>query len=71
MTRSDIILEVNRITNNPNISPGNRVLITKMHRKIEEAYRVVFVLEGQIGDDALAQGLRAIGAELRKALERD
>ena len=69
MKRSDLMLEVNRVLDNPDIPADVKRLIINMHHNIEEAYRVAFTLEGCKEDTALDKGLLQIGEELRRQLE--
>jgi len=69
MTRSDLLLAVNKIHSADFNSLASDLracymlnLITKMQDKIEKAYEIVFILEGDKDFDK-------IGKALRKALE--
>ena len=67
MTRSDLILEIARKSNNANLVNAN--LIDIMHTKIEAVYSVLFSLEKLEGDDPVTKGFKQIGELIRIALE--
>ena len=69
MKRSDLIIAVNRVYDDPNIPEDAKALIRSMHWKIERVYEGVFVLEGRDGEDAFERGMRDLGAIFRQALE--
>lgn len=64
MTRSDLVLAVNRASGNYSSMTDEEktVLIIKMYHKIENAYQVVFELEND-------KHFAPVGEVLRKCLE--
>jgi len=66
MTRSDLLLAVHYCQKNTYIS-GESIqkkidLVIKMHKKIENVYTLLFILEN-------SKSFKELGAELRVALE--
>ena len=67
MTRSDLIIEVCR-RNDRMVNPPDE-LVTKMHKKIEAVYSILFQMEAVESKDALTHLTRELAEVLRKALE--
>jgi hypothetical protein len=62
MTRSDILLEIARLQNKDPRDEDAMKLVHKLHRKVENIYQLLFVMEK---DDTLKE----LSDFIRKALE--
>ena len=62
MTRSDLLLEVVKFEEKAEVGSPTYNLVEDMHRKIENAYKIVFELEKD-------EHFKGLGELLRKALE--
>ena len=67
MTRSDLIIEVCR-RNERLVNPPDE-LVTKMHRKIENVYTILFDMESVETTDPVSELVKELAKRLRKALE--